>query len=151
MSENNEVKKSKLVQYEIQTMHTQSTCAPITSSDEEWRLEPRRYSSCTKLVRVYAWVFHFVENCKRAKDAWTDGQLNVNEIRDEDVKLIVTAQKSHYSEQFSALIKNRPLSTNSKMIKMNPKNDSEGVLRSEGRLKYADMLSYDCRYPIICA
>ncbi|XP_053373983.1 uncharacterized protein LOC128546731 [Mercenaria mercenaria] len=145
--ENSEIKKSKQMQFEVQTMHTQS--ADVQTCIEEWRLDPKRYSSWTKLVRVYAWVMRFVENCKRTKTARIEGQLGANEIHDAEVKLIIKAQRSHYKEEFTCLSKQKELPKDSKLIKLNPKIDGEGVIRSDGRLKYAEMLSYDCRYPVI--
>ncbi|XP_053402917.1 uncharacterized protein LOC128558105 [Mercenaria mercenaria] len=146
--ENSEIKKSKKkMQFEVQTMHTQS--ADVQTYNKEWRLDPKRYSSWTKLVRVYAWVMRFVENCKRTKTARIEGQLGANEIHDAEVKLIIKAQRSHYKEEFTCLFKQKELPKDSKLIKLNPKIDGEGVIRSDGRLKYAEMLSYGCRYPVI--
>ena len=38
---------------------------------------------------------------------------------------------------------------NSKLLSLNPILDEDGLLRSDGRLRYADYLPSDARYPII--
>ena len=35
------------------------------------------------------------------------------------------------------------------MIKLNPCTDEDGIIRCDGRLKFADFLPYDTRFPII--
>ena len=47
------------------------------------------------------------------------------------------------------LVKKKELPKHSKLLGLCPKLDSEGIIRSDGRLTYAEFLPYDVRYPII--
>ena len=43
----------------------------------------------------------------------------------------------------------KSIQQNSKLLSLNPILDEDGLLRSDGRLRYADYLPFDARYPII--
>ena len=51
--------------------------------------------------------------------------------------------------EFSAIQRNRALPKNSRLLKLTPKLDHDGLLRCDGRLQYAENLPYDVRFPII--
>lgn len=65
------------------------------------------------------------------------------------MSFIVEEQKNSFSDDYSALLKNRELSKSSKLASLNPKIDEDGLLRCDGRLKHAEFLSFDVRFPII--
>ncbi len=52
-------------------------------------------------------------------------------------------------EEWTALSRGKPLQTTSKILSLQPQVDEDGLMRSNGRLKYAEFLSYDVRYPVI--
>ena len=56
---------------------------------------------------------------------------------------------TEFREEWKALSGKKSLPSNSKLIGLQPKLDDDGLIRSGGRLKYAEFLSYDVRYPII--
>ena len=58
-------------------------------------------------------------------------------------------QKEVFKEEYLALVRKKELPSNSKLLGLCPKLDSDGIIRSDGRLTYAEFLSYDVRYPII--
>lgn len=121
----------------------------VAQSKEDWRLRPENYSNWLKLVRVSAWVIRFIENCKSKKDERITGALTATEIEDRMKDIIKETQREYFSDEFKSLSQKKPLPSNSKLIKLNPKIDTEMVIRSDGRLAYAEYLSYDTRYPII--
>ena len=63
--------------------------------------------------------------------------------------IIEEMQKKEFKEEYTSLAKKKELPTHSKLLSLCPRLDSEGILRSDGRLTYAEFLPYDVRYPII--
>ena len=57
-------------------------------------------------------------------------------------------QSKYFPKEISALRQNYPLSSKSKILKLNPMIDKFGLLRLNGRLKNAH-ISFDERFPII--
>jgi len=49
-----------------------------------WRLDPKRFSSWTKLVRVQAWVRRFIDNCRSPNRE--RGGLKAEEIEDAKIQ-----------------------------------------------------------------
>lgn len=119
------------------------------NKDEDWRLQPERFSSWTRLTRIYAWIYRFLNNCRLPKNKRTNEALSAEEIHDAEMLIIQNVQKNAFPEEYSAITKEKPLPINSKLLKLNPKLDSDRVLRCDGRLQYAEQLSFDAKFPII--
>ncbi|MEW8314042.1 MAG: hypothetical protein AB2658_03330, partial [Candidatus Thiodiazotropha endolucinida] len=115
----------------------------------EMRLNPERYSSWLKLTRVLAWINRFTHNCHLSKEARVSGELTSGEIHKAEIHLIKQAQRIEFREEWTAVRNGKPLKQNSKLLGLQPKLDEDGLLRSDGRLKYAEFLSYDVRFPVI--
>ena len=113
-----------------------------------WRLHPNRFSSWRKLTRILAWVLIFINNCTQ-ENKISQAELNVEEILDAENHLIKEIQKKEFKEEYLALITKKELPTHSKLLCLCPKLDSEGVIRADGQLTYAEFLPYNVRYPII--
>ena len=64
-------------------------------------LDPTRYSSRTRLLRVAAWVFRFSNNC-RCPNKLT-GNLTVDELADSENMLIRSAQMIDFADEFKEL------------------------------------------------
>ena len=135
-----EVKKCK--QQTFHVTHTQT-------NEPEWRLRPERFSQWFRLIRVSAWVMRFIENCKVKKESRMQGPLTVDEIGDRVKDIIRETQKDCFRNEYECLRKGKEIPASSKLLKLNPKIDSEGMIRSDGRLAFAEFLSYDTKYPII--
>ena len=58
-------------------------------------------------------------------------------------------QKEAFYEEYTALLKGRKLSAQSKLLRLSPRLDEDNLMRSDMRLKYAEFLPHDVRYPII--
>ena len=58
-------------------------------------------------------------------------------------------QMQSFVNEHTALISDKPLPNNSKLLKLCPKLDDANVMRCHGRLQYAEYLSWDWRFPII--
>ena len=118
-----------------------------------WRLHPNRFSSWRKLTRILAWVLRFINNYTQ-ENKIRRAELNVEEISDAENHLIKEMQKKEFKEEYSSLITKKELPTHSKLLclcpkRLCPKLDSEGVIRADGQLTYAEFLPYNVRYPII--
>ena len=113
------------------------------------KLDPTRFFNRTRLKRIYAWIYRFFENCRAPKEKRSLGELEVSEIQDAEILILQNAQKDFFSAEYSALSKRKEISTNSKLLKLRPWLGEMGVIRCEGRLKYADYLPYSAKYPII--
>jgi len=120
----------------------------VGPSDELWSLNPRRFSRWTRLVRVSAWVYRFLHNC-RSSDSKTTGPLGADELRDCENRLIKQAQLEDFKSEISALSSNKNISTDSKILNLNPKLDEDGILRADTRMKYAEFIPLDIRNPVI--
>ena len=121
----------------------------LINLNELFKLDPKRFSDWTRLKRMYAWVYRFLENCRAPKEKRSLGELEVSEIQDAEILIVQNAQKEFFSAEYTALSKKKDISTNSKLLKLRPWLDETGVIRCEGRLNYADYLPYSARYPII--
>ena len=116
----------------------------------EWRLDPTRFSNWTRLVHVHARVSRAVHNMQhRAVDKVTSIELQPHEIAEAREAIIRNAQKEAFKDDYKALVGKRPLTVNSPLVKLNPRLDESGVIRSTSRLEFAEYLPYDTKFPII--
>ena len=63
--------------------------------------------------------------------------------------MIKGAQRKAYPDEYLALQRQRELPKKSKLLGLQPWLDEEGQMRCDGRLKYAEFLPQDARFPII--
>ena len=142
-----EVRKQDKIR--LETKNEEDLTLLVTVHETSWRLQPERYSSWNRLVRVRAWVQRFIENCMRKiEDRCSEG-ITYQEILDAETAVIKEAQQQAFSEEYIALSNQRPIPKHSKLLTLKPIIDEEGLLRSDGRLTYAEYLPFDVRYPII--
>ena len=121
----------------------------VLKSEVPSRLQPSRFSSWNSLVRVREWVERFVNNCKAPSGGRGSGELKCQEVADAETEIIREAHQEAFCEEYKALVKNKALPSNSKRLGLKPVLDEDGLLRSDGRLCYADYLPFDARFPII--
>ncbi|CAC5373897.1 unnamed protein product [Mytilus coruscus] len=126
-----------------------TTLKSIHTSDSDWRLDPVRYSSFVRLVRVQAYVYRFIDNCRLKQEQRRQRSLSTVEYADAELEIIKNAQREAFSDEYNALIKSKDLPKTSKLLGLQPRIDENGLIRCDGRLEYADFLSFDARYPII--
>ena len=107
-------------------------------------VDPNRYSSWLKLKRIQAWVDRFIENCHKLKTDRMTGELSADELNQAEIKLIKEKQSSYFTEEYESLKHEKALSSSSKLLGLQPKLDSHGLMRSDSRLKHAKFLSSEC-------
>ena len=128
---------------------TESVFVSVANADVELPLNPCNYSSWLRLRRVMAWVNRFIDNCGKQNEDRTSGELQADELKRAELQLIQHAQMTEFREEWKALSSRKSLPRNSKLLGLQPKLDDDGLMRSDGRLKHAEFLSYDVRCPTI--
>jgi len=76
-------------------------------------------------------------------------ELLPDEINDAEEDIIRLAQCEAFHTEYTVLTKGKPLPKKSSLIKLTPRLDSQAILRCDGRLRFAECLPYDVRFPII--
>ena len=77
------------------------------------------------------------------------GEIKPGEIEDTETHEVKSTQQDAFTDEYTALLRQRELPNNSKLLGLKPRIDEEGQIRSEGRLRYAEFLSEDALFPII--
>lgn len=131
-----------------ETIDNSSTSTFVAVSDENIRLplNPSDYSSWLRLKRILAWINCFVGNCSKRREKKTSG-----EFLGAEKQLILSTQVPEFYKEYTALSRRKPMSSDRKLLGLNPRIDDDGIMRSDGRLKNAKFLSYDVRHPVILA
>ncbi|XP_046329965.2 uncharacterized protein LOC124113582 [Haliotis rufescens] len=146
-----EIESKKTCKLENETLKENKIITMVVnkSSCDEWRLKATRYSDWKRLARIQAWVYRFLNNCVAQNHQRISGELTAEEIETAQFKIIAQVQREEFPAEYSCLEKRKPLPTNSKLLGLQPKLDECGVMRSDGRLAYAEHLSPESRFPII--
>ncbi|GFT83767.1 integrase catalytic domain-containing protein [Nephila pilipes] len=124
-------------------------CKPLTQSLYVETINPvidiTHYSSYTKLLRVTAWILHFLHNCRNEQRF--QFELTAEELQKAKDYWILNVQQQCFHVEMEALKNNRPLPTTSKIAQFNPflKNNQ---IRLGGILQFAP-LSTDVRHPLL--
>ena len=113
-----------------------------------WRLQPTLFSSRQRMVRIRAWVNRFIINCRNA-DNRIRGELTPDEIRETENAIIAEAQRESFPLELHSLQGGKELPKNSKLLGLRPCLHEDGLIRSNGRLQYAEFLPFDVCFPII--
>ena len=140
-------KKAQDRQDSLQARSEDWAMVSVHDDDQLWRFDPKRFSSWLRLIRVQAWVRRFIDNCRSCKRE--SGQLKSEEIEDATFQVIRSAQRKAFPDEYLALQRQRELPKKSKLLGLRPWLDEEGQMRCDGRLKYAEFLPHDARFPII--
>ena len=75
--------------------------------------------------------------------------LMPEEVEEAQRCLIRDAQRKEFREEYAAIRDGRTLPRKSRLLKLMPKADDDGILRCDGHLGHAEFLPYDVRFPII--
>ncbi|PFX19093.1 hypothetical protein AWC38_SpisGene16531 [Stylophora pistillata] len=116
---------------------------------ENWRLEPTRFSSWTRLVRLQARVWRVIYNMCNPRERMKGQELLPEEIEDAEVEIINRAQLKAFHEKYIALLKGKEILNKSSLSNLCPWLDDQGVLRCGGRLQFSEYPPYNVRFPIM--
>ena len=101
------------------------------------------------MVRVHARVRRVLHNLRSRRDRKAGMELSPDEIKDAEEEIVSLAQREAFREEHAALSLGKPIPQKSQLIKFNPCIDEDGVIRCDGRLRFAEFLPYDARCLII--
>ena len=111
-------------------------------------IQPAKFSSWSRLLRVMAWIRRFVKNCKVAKDDRTCGPLTVAEVRDAEAACLRQAQEDDFPAELDALRRKVALPRRSRLLPLNPYLDADGLIRAGGRLRHAKV-AHESRHQVL--
>ena len=114
----------------------------IKPTEKDWRLDPTRFSSWTRLTRIHAWILCFVQNCQLPSQVRKEGELIPQEILESEGIIIKEAQEESFPEEYRTLTSGKQISKSSKLVKFTPKLDEDGIIRCNGRLQYTEFLPF---------
>ena len=75
--------------------------------------------------------------------------MSPREIENAEILIIREAQQAAFTEEYHALQENKLISKKSRLKTLVPLLDEDGLIRCDGRLRFAEFLPYDMRYLII--
>ena len=91
-------------------------------------------------------MHRFVNKCGTPPEERSSGELSSQEILDAETAIIKEAQQEAFQEEYKALVNFKSVPQNSKLLSLNPILDENGLLRSDGRLRYSDYLPLNARF-----
>ncbi|GFR33482.1 integrase catalytic domain-containing protein [Trichonephila clavata] len=130
-----------------ETVELKSSLIVNLTITREKIIDPDKYSSLLKLLRVTAYIFRFV-NAFRRKD-FEKGPLASEELFNTEIFWVKVTQNDFYSSEITCLKSDKPLQKDSKLLCLNPFLDDNHVLRVTGRLGKTTSLSANEKHPII--
>lgn len=109
-----------------------------------------RYNDLAKSLRIVGYVLRFINNCKskRLGCELETCRFTTEELEFAELKLIYVEQRQAFPDEIKAISSERSLPKHSKLSKLNPFLDQEGILRIKGRLQFSS-LGYNSKHPII--
>ncbi|XP_052806668.1 uncharacterized protein LOC128235920 [Mya arenaria] len=111
------------------------------------RLEPKHFSSWTRMLRVFAWVNRFITNGRTKKQSESD-ILTYVELNRAENRYILYAQKEAFPNEYSALLSEKPLPSRSKVVSLNAVLDENRLIRSNTRLQFSKELPFNTMCPV---
>lgn len=108
-----------------------------------------QFSSLTNLLRAITICLRFSHNgAKKNRHNRIVSPITVAELRQSTRRLIQLVQSEHFEQDIKALQANQTVGKKSRLIKLCPFLDGEGIIRVGGRLQNST-LTHDERHPII--
>ena len=107
------------------------------------------YSSFTRLKRVTAWKYRFVNNCKFKEDTSRQkGFLSAEELHHAELYWVSAAQRTFFATEIQLLRGGKALPKGGPLLALHPFLDDRGLLRVGGR-EARSKLAYSVRHPLI--
>ncbi|XP_055387374.1 uncharacterized protein LOC129615957 [Condylostylus longicornis] len=106
-----------------------------------------RYSSFTKLINVTSYIKRFIAKVTK-RNLNCNTFISVSEFNASVEMWIQIVQHKHFLQEVTQLRRKKLIHTNSRLTRLNPFLDQNGILRMGSRLRHAD-LNYNEKFPII--
>ena len=107
-----------------------------------------RFSKLEKALRVLAYVYRFIQRCRKQTSP-ADVHLLATEIAAAERFLISNTQRREFPVEYHCLSEKRPVPSSSAILSMNPFLDPQGLIRACGRVAASESLQYNERHPVI--
>ena len=121
-----------------QTLHVQATTGSEVSS------YITSFSNLRRLLRVTAWCCRWLRKHQGARKPY----LFSHELQEAQRRLVRLEQKGFFAPELSCHRAKRPIPSKSRVLRLNPILDEDGILRVGGRLQHS-LLPYSHKHPII--
>lgn len=108
-----------------------------------------RYSSFHRLKHVTAWIFRFINNCRRHTNKCTS-PLSTRELKLVEYYWIKIIQCAYFQDELESLKQKGQLFPSSSLLSLRPFVDYSGLLRVGGRRELRTF-NYESKHPIILA
>ncbi|KAL4123429.1 hypothetical protein QTP88_015607 [Uroleucon formosanum] len=144
---NNNDNTSNLVIPELREITISNVC--IDSHNDNLLLSVlNKYSSMSRLLHVIAYCLRYKYNLLH-KGSRLTGSLSKEEIKNARVVIINTIQKKEFYSEIQDLMKLKNVKASSKLLRLCPFIDNDGLIRVGGRLKNATTIDINQRHPIV--
>nr|CAA09069.1 polyprotein [Drosophila melanogaster] len=107
-----------------------------------------RFSKLEKALRVLAYVYRFIQRCRKQTSP-SDVHLLATEIAAAERFLISNTQRREFPVEYHCLSEKRPVPSSSAILSMNPFLDPQGLIRACGRVAASESPQYNERHPVI--
>ena len=112
-------------------------------------IDPKRYSTLKKLLRVTAYVNRYIHNISNSKENRINGSLLADEIHQAQIQWLQCVQQNHFKEERKLLQEGKPVKKTSHILKLTPIYDErDKLIKMGGRIEFSD-LSEEEKHPII--
>ena len=102
-------------------------------------------------MQVQSWVKRFINNSRMKKEVRFCGSLTPEELEETELDVIRASQMEAFPQEYEAPFKQKEIPKSSKILCLNPVLDEDRLIRWNGRLKHAELLPYDVKFPIVLA
>ena len=106
------------------------------------------YSSFTRLKRVTAWMFRFIDHCHLQERSHLTSYSTTEELIAAEIYWLLLSQSDHFAAEIEAIKEGGLLSNVSSLLSLHPFLDSLHLLHVGGRVQNSSM-SYSTQHPVI--
>ena len=124
----------------IMASHSTDTEVPV---QVEKVIDPERYSTKTKLVRVTALVLRFIKKLRKQPCAMAE--INANDVMEAEKLWIRNIQSASFAEEIECFRTGKP---NSRVKQLRLFIDDDSIIRCEGRIHHSTVPA-DAKQPIL--
>jgi hypothetical protein len=118
-----------------------SSCLVVESHEQPFQVSS---SSWVRTKKVVAICLKFLSNLKNKTRGW----IAVEDLEKAELVLVTNLQKAHFSEEIVSIQSGKCVATSSRLRKLDPFLDANGILRVGGRIKQAS-LPFEERHPVV--
>ena len=99
----------------------------------------QKYSTYLKLLRITAYVWRFINNCRRQRADRVNGSLTTSELHNAEVKWLRSCQATHFQNKIENMTTNSTSSRLPLVKQLRLYLDPEGIIRCGGRIHNAPL------------